>query len=346
MILLRLTAQQRFRLRQQLRTTHDLPVYKHTLALLQIDGGLSTTQVATMLGVSPRSVELWLNQYMRNPVPSVLIPKHSPGRPSLWTEDLQAVLRAALHQTPEEWGYQAANWTVPLLRQHLTHWYVPALADDTIRRQLHDFGYVWKRPRYVLAPDPLLALKKRRIRRQIHDLPPRSVVLFEDETDLLLFPPLRACWSLRGQDAEVRLCGANARRVLFGTVNIRTGNRLLYVRQRQRGEDFQAFLQVLHQHYRGWHIVLLLDEDSSHTANKSRRLAADLQIRLLWLPHRSPHLNAMDHLWRHAKERICANRQYLSIEDQVQRFIHYLQTLSSQETLCKAGISSQHYWLR
>src|SRR5450759_2937785 len=43
------------------------------------------------------------------------------------------------------------------------------------------------------------AKKKRRIRREILALPRRSVVLAEDETDLLLFPPLRAAWSLRGQ---------------------------------------------------------------------------------------------------------------------------------------------------
>jgi transposase len=306
---LRLTALQRFRLRKQLGSTRDLRTYQHTLALLELDRGQSTAQVASRLGVSRRSVELWINEFVRNPVPRVLIPDHSPGRPTLWTEDLQVVLRAALHQSPPHWGYQAVNWTVPLLRQHLTHWYVPELSDDTIRRQLHHLSYVWKRPRYVLEPDPRRAVKKRRIRKQVKTLPPRCVVLFEDETDLLLFPPLRACWALRGQTAEVRLCGANARRVLFGAVNVQTGTRLLHARQRQRGEDFQAYLHVLREHYRGWQVVLLLDEDSSHTAAGSRRLAGELAFRLLWLPHRCPELNAMDHLWRHAKEQICANRQ-------------------------------------
>ena len=36
----------------------------------------------------------------------------------------------------------------------------------------------------------------------------------------------------------------------------------------------------------------------------------------------------MDHLWRHGKERICANRQYASIEEQVRHFLHYLEGLS------------------
>src|SRR3954465_11806372 len=95
------------------------------------------------------------------------------------------------------------------------------------------------------------ARKKRRIRRQIRALPARSVVLAEDETDLLLFPPLRAAWSPRGQPKEVLLCGRNGRRVVFGAMNLRTGHRLLVPREHQRAADFQAFLRVVRSSYRG-----------------------------------------------------------------------------------------------
>jgi short-subunit dehydrogenase len=44
----------------------------------------------------------------------------------------------------------------------------------TIRRSLHRLEYVWKRPRYVLAPDPQCE-KKSRIRCVLGNLPKRSV---------------------------------------------------------------------------------------------------------------------------------------------------------------------------
>src|SRR5437868_7580823 len=115
--------------------------------------------------------------------------------------------------------------------------------------------------------------KKRRLRRQIRALPPRTALLAGDETDLLLFPPLRAGWALRGQPKEVLLSGRNARRVVFGALNLRTGRRLFLPREHQRAADFQAFLRVVHYYYRGWHVALLLDEDSSHTAKGSVELA-------------------------------------------------------------------------
>jgi hypothetical protein len=139
--------------------------------------------------------------------------------------------------------------------------------------------------------------KKRQIRRAISGLPRRSVLLVEDETDLLLFPPLRATWSPRGQPAQVLLSGWNASRVVFGAMNLVTGHRLFQVRLHQRAEDFQAFLHCMHGHYRGWHVTLLLDGHRSHTAEASRSLADRLGIQLLWLPKRAPELNPMDTLW-------------------------------------------------
>jgi hypothetical protein len=171
------------------------------------------------------------------------------------------------------------------------------------------------------------------------------MLLAEDETDLLLFPPLRANWSLRGEPASVWLSGKNARRVVFGTMNLWTGSRLFLVRDHQRAGDFQELLRLVHHHYRGWHVALLLDEDSSHTAGGSMALASRFDIECLWLPKRSPQLNPLDTLWGQAKNIISANKQYATIEDQVERFLAYLRDLSDWETLDASGVHSGGFWL-
>lgn len=188
------------------------------------------------------------------------------------------------------------------------------------------------------------ARKKRRIRRQIQALPRHSVVLAQDETDLLLFPPLRAAWSKRGEVARVCLSGRNARRVIFGALNLRTGSRLLVPRPKGRSVDFQAFLGEVRSHYRGWHVALLLDEDSCHTAQASRHAAEGMT--LLWLPKRSPKLNPVDTLWGQGKDVISANTQYPTIEEQVISFLGYLRNLSNREALHRSGVLSPGFWLR
>jgi hypothetical protein len=175
------------------------------------------------------------------------------------------------------------------------------------------------------------ARKKRRIRRRIRHLPQHSVLLAEDETDLLLFPLLRASWGRRGEPTQVLLSGRNARRVVFGALNLRTGKRLFLARQRQRQQDFQAFLELIHRHYHGWHVALLLDENPCHTAAGSQQLARDLNIELLWLPKRAPELNPLDELWGQAKDIVSANLQYPTIDDHLQTFLEYLECLTDWE---------------
>src|SRR5207248_10535476 len=155
--------------------------------------------------------------------------------------------------------------------------------------------------------------------------------------------PLRAGWSKRGEVARVWLSGRNARRVIFGAMNLGTGTRLFVPRPKGRSVDFQAFLEEVRWHYRDWHVALLLDEDSCHTAQASQQAAAGMT--LLWLPNRSPKLNPMDTLWGQGKDVISANKQYGTIEEQDNRFLAHLLPMSNREALHTAGILSNKFWL-
>ena len=119
------------------------------------------------------------------------------------------------------------------------------------------------------------------------------MLLFEDETVLRLFPVLRRAWALQGEQAKVAITGRNAKRVLFGAINLRTGHRLVLRRPNMRQEHFQAFLRLLRRSYPGRRIGLLLDEAPGHLAARSQTLAAQLDIGLIWLPKQCAELNAM-----------------------------------------------------
>ena len=172
------------------------------------------------------------------------------------------------------------------------------------------------------------------------------MLLFEDETILRLFPVLRRAWSLRSEQAIVPITGSNAKRVLFGTINPRTGHRIVLCRPNMRQEHFQAFLRLLRQSYPGREIWLLLDEAPCHIAPKSQALAEDLSIVLIWLPKQCSELNAMDQLWRELKDNISANYQFKDIEEHAAMAEHWILSLSKSEALVKAGVLSKNFWLQ
>jgi hypothetical protein len=119
----------------------------------------------------------------------------------------------------------------------------------------------------------------RAIRKRVRNLPAGCVRLFEDETDLLLFPPLRAGWFLRGKRAEVPICGENGKRTVFG-IDVDTGRRIFVAREGACAVDFQARLRLIRQGYRNQAVALLLDGASRHSADASEERAADSDIEL------------------------------------------------------------------
>jgi hypothetical protein len=177
-------------------------------------------------------------------------------------------------------------------------------------------------------------------------MPRNAVLLFIDETLLRWFPPLRYTWAFRGEQAVVPITGRNAKRVLFGALNPRTGHRLVFRCFRQRQEDFQAFLRYLRQHYPGRPIWLLLDKAPCHDAVRSQALAARLGVELVWLPKQCSELNAVDHLWKELKRLIAANRQFPSIDDEADHAEGWFLGLTPQAALRKAGVLSANFWLK
>jgi transposase len=171
------------------------------------------------------------------------------------------------------------------------------------------------------------------------------VVLFEDETIVRLFPVLRRSWSQRGEQAPVAISGRNAQRVLFCALNPTTGRRLLMQGRGMWQEHFQAFLRLIHRHYR-CPVYVLVDRAGLHTAGKSIQLAQELNIELVWLPKQCPELNCVDQLFKCLKADVSANHQYPTIEQHALAAEHYLRSLSREQALTKAGVLSKNFWLK
>jgi transposase len=151
---MKLTASERRRLREELRRTRDARLHRRLLALQECDRGAAVSEIAELLGVSCQSVYNWIARFREHRHVAALSDAPHPGRPARAGHAMELLLRTLMMLSPERFGYHATHWTVPLLRDQLWQNVGQKYSDDTIRRCLHRLGYVWKRPRYVLMPDP------------------------------------------------------------------------------------------------------------------------------------------------------------------------------------------------
>jgi transposase len=144
---------------QLLHSTADARLYQRLMAILEGDRGRPVSELARLLNVSSQSTYNWIDRFLYQGGEPALADRYGIGRSTLWTEEHVALLRNLLESSPDRWGYFANDWTVPLLQEQLLHWSGRAFSEDTVRRELHRLGYVWKRGRYRLAADPELEKK-------------------------------------------------------------------------------------------------------------------------------------------------------------------------------------------
>jgi transposase len=340
-----LNANQRKKLLHYYRHHRDPSVRLRAHIILLLADGHPWSVIENMLFCSSRTIDRWRERFEAGGIDALL--GRAAGLKPRWSGDAETVLREALEHAPDQLGYLAVNWTVPLLREHIGKGWGQRPSDLQVRRELERLDYVWKRPGLDLrgAKSPRVRRRLRLIRKKVRDLPVGCAKLFEDETELRLFPPLRAGWYKRGKPAKVPISGWNAKRVVFGTIDVETGRRIFVVRPDICAPDFHETLRSIRKAYDDRRVVLLLDKASRHTAHASANLAVELNIQLIWLPPRSTNINLMDRLWRWGKGRICANRQHPDIDFQASMFVECLLSLRPQEALRKAGMLSGRFWL-
>jgi hypothetical protein len=85
-----------------------------------------------------------------------------------------------------------------------------------------------------------------------------------DETIVCETPPLYCCYGRIGEQVCVPITGNRAKRILHGTINVRSGEVVLLITEEWVQETHQYFLSMLRSHWRGWHIVLFEDRGSPH----------------------------------------------------------------------------------
>jgi transposase len=150
---LRLTSGERAELERLARTTHDADQLRRVNALIARADGQGASAVARIQRVGRSTLYEWVarfDEHRRRDLHSATTTRTAPGR----SRDLRdrAVERVAqlLERSPGGFGYRHTNWTTELLIEQLRREGVE-VSDSTARRAIHEAGYRWKRPRFVLS---------------------------------------------------------------------------------------------------------------------------------------------------------------------------------------------------
>ena len=247
--------------------------------------GLPPAQIAALLDCHPATVRRWISRF-NSEGPAGLADRPRSGRPRLGGRRLTGWI-AALLQRP-------GPWTLPQIRRYLG-W--PQVSARTLYRRVRLVA-IWRRPKPTARGDPDHHHVVAQIVARLIGLPPRAVVLAEDETHLNLLPHVRASWTLRGARPQVLTPGTNRKVTVPGALEMSTGA-WVYRLGRRCAADFIALPDQLLQAFpHAPVIVVICDNDSIHHARKvTAYLERHPRLELLYGARYSPNDNPAERIW-------------------------------------------------
>jgi len=170
MIRICLPAAELQQLQRLFRSTDDRTLRDRIQIILMAQRGRPHQQIAADLGITPRTVQRWLNAFLERGADG-LRPRKAPGATPRLTADLAPLLQRWVIDGPAKQGLDRANWTYAELADHLFKTHGVLVRKSAMQVFCHKHDIRPYRPSYrFLRGDPdkqaaaredLAALKKK-----------------------------------------------------------------------------------------------------------------------------------------------------------------------------------------
>lgn len=128
------------RLRERLEDFDELREMLRIVAVLNYEHGVSPERIATMYGISERTVYNWLRRFEERPLERAVSDRARPGRPPALSAPQRARLAEAVSSPPAESGLDADDWTGPVLRRFVRDRFDVAYSERHAARLLDRLG--------------------------------------------------------------------------------------------------------------------------------------------------------------------------------------------------------------
>jgi transposase len=254
----------------------------------------------------------------------------SPWHRTVLTPALTRSLVAILYSVPRLWGGCRTRWSCATIALELQARRGVVVSGETVRRWLHELGWVWKRAKLrAKDDDPQRGAKLARIRSAFEQLRAGVALFFADELDISLLAKVGYQWMPKGEQVEVLTPGTNEKRHLAGALNITTGTIAHCVWYRKPTGLFLDLLQTLDRTYSArtcFHLQVGVDNAKIHQAAAvAKWLAAHPRFELLYLPPYCPQANPLERAFGDVHDKCTRNHTRKQIGHLVQDVKRHLQ---------------------
>jgi transposase len=295
--------------------------------------GRTPTEIATFLFCSRSSVYRIVRAYRAGSLGIRIDPD---GQLSIAVQStilmpwLTRSLGAIRKKVPRVYGWCRTRWSCATLAATLQAKHGIEVSAETVRRWLHEIGWVWKRAKLVAKDDdPHRIARLARIRLHHETLRAHEVMVCADERDIHLLPKVGAAWMPQGTQAEVMTPGTNEKHSLAGALHLAPGKVLSCLGPRKNNGVFRDLLTLLdsaHPASEVTRIYVVVDNYRIHKAKAVEQwLAHHPRLTLLWVPTYCPRANPMERVFGDVHDKCTRNHKRKRLRDLVQDVERHVQ---------------------
>lgn len=310
--------------------------YGYLLALhvlLLCAAGRNPSEIATFLFCSRSSIYRIVRAYRQGTLCLRVEPDGGlcvPVRTTVLMSWLKRALGALLKAAPRTYGWCRTRWSCATLAATLEANHGIRVSAETVRRWLHEMGWVWQRAKLVAKDnDPKRLERLARIRYHHDSLQAHEVMVFADELDIHLLPKVGAAWMPKGTQEEVMTPGKNEKHSLAGALHLATGKLLYCLGPRKNNGLFRDLLTLLELIYPApWvkRIYVVVDNYCIHTAKAVEQwLAKHPRFELLFLPTYCPRANPIERVFGDVHDKCTRNHKRKRLRDLIKDVERHVQ---------------------
>jgi transposase len=292
--------------------------------------GRKHQDIASDLGITPRTVQRWLNAYLDGGLEG-LKPRKAKGHAPAIPAEMAEEVRRWVITGPSGQGLDRANWTHAELADHLRKSRGITSSRSAMQRFCRKAGIRLYRPTYrFLRGDPV---KQAEAREELAELRAKAeagelVLLSQDEARFPMVPTLGPTLGVKGCRPTVGTRDCKDLLYVFAVVNVvtaalhcntlespaRAKQKTGKSKTRRLQEAFADHLRHIARSYpadRHKRVVLIIDNAPWHRGKPiDEALAEHPHLEFKRLPSYSPQLNVIERFWKVLRRRATHNRLF------------------------------------
>ena len=278
-------------------------------AIKAVQGGQSATDVAKALGINRQTIYRWMANYLSGGQ-KALVAKPIPGRPpKLTTEQMQWVAETVRDNTPQQYQFEFALWTLKIIGALIEKQFKIKLSVNAISRVMKLLGFTTQKPLYqAWQQDEKLVQQWQQERYPVIRKEARKVgatIYFADESGVRSDYHTGHTWAPKGETPVLSATGKHFSLNMISAVSAQGQLRFMLHQGTVTATVFKEFLKRLMVGTTK-PVFVIVDGHPTHKAKLVKKYVESLngQLKLFFLSPYSPQLNPDETVWSHVKREI------------------------------------------